>query len=55
VRDPFDREGWIFDLKWDGFSGNAETDAVSTVVEPRRGLDLCSNDHHSFFFADPLS
>jgi ATP-dependent DNA ligase len=19
VRDPFDREGWLFELKWDGF------------------------------------
>jgi bifunctional non-homologous end joining protein LigD len=26
VRDPFDREGWLFELKWDGFRAIAETD-----------------------------
>ena len=24
VRDPFDREGWLFELKWDGFRAIAE-------------------------------
>ena len=24
VRDPFDREGWLFELKWDGFRAVAE-------------------------------
>jgi len=26
VRDPFDREGWLFELKWDGFRCIAEKD-----------------------------
>lgn len=26
VRDPFDREGWFFELKWDGFRAIAETE-----------------------------
>jgi ATP dependent DNA ligase domain len=26
VRDPFDREGWLFELKWDGFRAIAEQD-----------------------------
>jgi bifunctional non-homologous end joining protein LigD len=26
VRDPFDREGWLFELKWDGFRAIAERD-----------------------------
>src|SRR5262245_6158193 len=25
VREPFDREGWLFELKWDGFRAIAET------------------------------
>jgi len=24
VCDPFDREGWLFELKWDGFGAIAE-------------------------------
>ena len=24
VRDPFDRQGWLFELKWDGFRAMAE-------------------------------
>jgi len=31
VRDPFDREGWLFELKWDGFRGIAETDGQGAV------------------------
>jgi bifunctional non-homologous end joining protein LigD len=26
VSDPFDREGWLFELKWDGFRAIAERD-----------------------------
>jgi hypothetical protein len=26
VRDPFDRDGWLFELKWGGFRAIAETD-----------------------------
>ena len=25
VRDPFDPEGWLLELKWDGFGAIAET------------------------------
>ena len=31
VRDPFDREGWFFELKWDGFRAVAETDGAGSV------------------------
>ena len=31
VRDPFDREGWLFELKWDGFRAIAETDGAGKV------------------------
>jgi bifunctional non-homologous end joining protein LigD len=31
VRDPFDREGWLFELKWDGFRAIAETDGTNGV------------------------
>ena len=28
VRDPFDRAGWLFELKWDGFRAIAEKDKL---------------------------
>jgi len=31
VRDPFDREGWLFELKWDGFRTIAEIDGTDGV------------------------
>jgi bifunctional non-homologous end joining protein LigD len=31
VRDPFDRAGWLFELKWDGFRAIAETDGARKV------------------------
>jgi len=31
VREPFDREGWFFELKWDGFRAIAETDGAGMV------------------------
>ena len=31
MRDPFDREGWLFELKWDGFRAVAETDGQGAV------------------------
>lgn len=31
VRDPFDRDGWLFELKWDGFRAIAETDGAGKV------------------------
>ena len=31
VRDPFDREGWLFQLKWDGFRAIAERDHAGHV------------------------
>src|SRR5262249_28044342 len=41
VRDPFDREGWLFELKWDGFRAIAETDSEGS---PR----LYSRRHNDF-------
>jgi len=29
VRDPFDREGWLFELKWDSFRAIAEKDKLT--------------------------
>ena len=31
VRDPFDHEDWLFDLKWEGFRTIAETDGTNAV------------------------
>ena len=31
VPDPFDRKGWLFELKWDGFRAIAETDGQGAV------------------------
>lgn len=31
VREPFDRAGWLFELKWDGFRAVAETDGQGAV------------------------
>jgi ATP-dependent DNA ligase len=28
VRDAFDREGWLFELKWDGLRVIAETELI---------------------------
>jgi bifunctional non-homologous end joining protein LigD len=41
VRDPFDREGWLFELKWDGFRAIAEMDGNGGVkIYRRRHNDL---------------
>jgi bifunctional non-homologous end joining protein LigD len=39
VHDPFDREGWFFELKWDGFRAIAETDENG-------GVKLYSSRHN---------
>ena len=41
VPDPFDREGWLFELKWDGFRAIAETDGQGAVK-------LYSRNHNDF-------
>jgi len=41
VRDLFDREGWLFELKWDGFRAIAET-------SPNSDLKLYSRNHNEF-------
>jgi bifunctional non-homologous end joining protein LigD len=38
---PFDRGGWLFELKWDGFRAIAEIDAGSKVK-------LYSRRHNDF-------
>src|SRR5262245_13261436 len=41
VRDPFDRGGWLFELKWDGFRAIAETDREGGVrLYSRRDNDF---------------
>src|SRR5262245_37267126 len=42
VREPFDREGWLFELKWDGFRCIAEKD--------RQGVRLYSRNQNDFTF-----
>ena len=41
VRDPFDRDGRLFELKWDGFRAIAETDGQGAVR-------LYSRNHNDF-------
>jgi bifunctional non-homologous end joining protein LigD len=40
VKEPFDREGWLFELKWDGFRAIAEKD--------RQGVRLYSRNQNDF-------
>jgi bifunctional non-homologous end joining protein LigD len=47
VRDPFVREGWLFELKWDGFRAIAETDGAG-------GVKLYSRRHNDFKKRFPL-
>ena len=47
VRDPFDREGWLFELKWDGFRAIAQTDgqgAAESDLGHVRAFPLSSDD-----------
>ena len=41
VRDPFDREGWFFELKWDGFRAIAE-------INGQEGVKLYSRRNNDF-------
>jgi bifunctional non-homologous end joining protein LigD len=41
VGDPFDRDGWLFELKWDGFRAIAETGDEGQVR-------LHSRNHNDF-------
>ena len=41
MRDPFDREGWLFELKWDGFRAIAEMDG-------QRAVKLYSRNQNDF-------
>jgi bifunctional non-homologous end joining protein LigD len=36
VREPFDRPGWIFEVKWDGFRTIAEVDGDGVSLYSRR-------------------
>jgi bifunctional non-homologous end joining protein LigD len=40
VRDPFDREGWLFELKWDGFRSVAEKDKTGVRLYSGRQNDF---------------
>ena len=37
---PFDREGWLFELKWDGFRAIAEIEARKVRLYSRNHSDL---------------
>jgi bifunctional non-homologous end joining protein LigD len=47
VKDPFDREDWFFELKWDGFRAIAETDYEG-------GVKPYSRNHRDFNKRFPL-
>jgi len=34
IKDPFDREGWSFELKWDGFGAIGEIYVAHSVQLP---------------------
>jgi len=40
VRDAFDREGWLFELKWDGFRAIAEKDKLGVRLYSRNQNDF---------------
>jgi bifunctional non-homologous end joining protein LigD len=40
VRDPFDREGWLYELKWDGFRAIAEKDKLGVRLYSRNQKEL---------------
>jgi hypothetical protein len=46
VRDSFDREGWLFELKWDGFRAIAEKgkQGVLVLAKPERLQETLSDD-----------
>jgi bifunctional non-homologous end joining protein LigD len=46
VGDPFDREGWLFELKWDGFRCIAE--------KHRQGVRLYSRNQKDFIKRFPV-
>ena len=46
VTDPFDRDGWYFELKWDGFRTIAEKD--------RQGVQLYSRNQNDFMKRFPV-
>src|SRR4051812_1532541 len=37
VREPFDREGWVFELKWDGYRAMAEIQRGHVELYSRKG------------------
>lgn len=40
VNEPFDRVGWVFEIKWDGYRAIAEVDEQSVRLYSRHNLDL---------------
>jgi len=44
VRDPFDRDGWLFEIKWDGFRAIPETDGAGNVSLPCASKTTSTND-----------
>jgi bifunctional non-homologous end joining protein LigD len=40
VKEPFDREGWFFELKWDGFRAIAEKDNLGVQLYSRNQNDF---------------
>jgi bifunctional non-homologous end joining protein LigD len=40
VREPFDREGWLFEVKWDGYRAIAQVKDGNVLLYSRRGLSF---------------
>src|SRR6516165_8686357 len=40
VHQPFDRRGWLFEIKWDGYRAIAEVDRVQVRLYSRNGLSF---------------
>jgi ATP-dependent DNA ligase len=42
VHEPFDRRGWLFEIKWDGYRAIAEVDKGQVRLYSRNGLSFTS-------------
>src|SRR5437773_2673918 len=45
VKRPFDRPGWIFEIKWDGYRVIAELDKGHARLYSRNGLSFTERYH----------
>jgi len=45
VDKPFDRAGWVFEIKWDGYRVIAEVDEGAVRLYSRNGLSFTERYH----------